>query len=240
MNLNELDTYEDALLQEFGNIEIFKKLEELKETHFHAILLQRRYISYCFTIVYDFAIDALANSDSKIIARKILREEYPDESGRAPSHREDLFNDLIKIGISKSEIIRTLPTSTTLRNINETIETVINLSVDLNSELKLLTFIRFWGEILVSIEYEQYWRRLERLFRKSSSHSLFYLVHLTHDKKKTSLSDISSLATTHPDRLSLQLIKVLRSSGKSSFEDFRNVEKRVFELKKNFYTQFDF
>ena len=59
-----------------------------------SVLLQKRYHSFAFTPLYDFAIDTLRSNEARSVAQEIVREEYPLNE---QSHGEDLFEDLFKL-----------------------------------------------------------------------------------------------------------------------------------------------
>ena len=79
--MNELDEFEDKLIERFRQHPVFASVEELPDEDFHAILLQRRFLSLAFTVAYDLAIDLIDDEQAVRIARVIIREEYPDDGG---------------------------------------------------------------------------------------------------------------------------------------------------------------
>jgi len=73
------------MLAAFAAHEVFRDVEQRGQEAFLEILLQRRFLSLQFSLVYDIGIDGLTDRDALRLVREILREEYPDASGAAPS-----------------------------------------------------------------------------------------------------------------------------------------------------------
>lgn len=233
----DLDIFENDLIEQFRQHPVLKDIELLSDADFVKILLQRRFISFAFTTVYDLAIDMLQDEASVRIARIILREEYPDGNGYSPSHREDLKNDLLRIGVSKEDIAASSPTRATIRTITKTLALAAETKLDEFVDLRLLTILRFWGEVLVSVEYGEFWRRIGPLFMKENKNfSRFYYPHYVHDAKKHPLTATSSRSSTHSDRLGVRLNQLLTSDRSKGC--FMNLEKDILLLKMKFYDQF--
>ena len=83
---------------------MLRSLASLEDDDFRDILLQRRFLSLAFTPAYDLAIDLLTDEEGLEIARVILREEYPRPEGRTRSHREDMKEDLLRLGITRQRL----------------------------------------------------------------------------------------------------------------------------------------
>src|SRR5689334_11089193 len=99
-----------------------------------------------------------------------------------PSHRENLVHDLLLLGATKSEVLSSRPTKATAGAIQDSLELIYRVSGEDDSDLKLLTVLRFWGEVLVSIEYQQLWRRLStKLSVSGPKQSHFYFPHSCRD-----------------------------------------------------------
>src|SRR3989338_10775764 len=108
---HELNTHEDGLIEKLKKNHVLTTLGERSNDKFEALLKQRRFLStIAFTPFYDMAIDGLTDAEAKDVARWVLREEYPQNR---QSHREDLLDDLIKTGLTKTSILSTTPTQET-------------------------------------------------------------------------------------------------------------------------------
>jgi hypothetical protein len=215
-------------------------IEVLGEEDFAAILLQRRFVSLLgFTPAYDLAIDLLRDEHGIQIARTILREEYPDHdgAGHTPSHREDMWEDMLKLGIPRDELVATRMTPATLKAVTGTFELMTRAGRSSHADLLLLTILRFWGEVLVSVEYGELWKRMQRrLTTDGANCSRFYYPHHRHDAKRHQLGAASLLATTHADQLDIRLAALLDSAEAKAC--FMETEEEVFQLKIEFYDQF--
>lgn len=233
----DLDEFEDDLIERFKRHPVLANTTSLTGDDFRQILLQRRFLSLSFTPAYDLAIDLLRDEVGQRIARVILREEYPDSNGHTPSHREDMKDDLLRLGVSRDELVTTAPTAATTDTITRTLGLIADAGRHDDADLRLLTILRFWGEVLVSVEYGQLWRPMApHLTRNGENQSRFYYPHHVHDAKTHSLATTSVLSATHSDRLGARLTELLTREG--STESFRKMEQEAFHLKQGFYDQF--
>jgi hypothetical protein len=141
--------------------------DNIQESAFYKILLQRYWLSLSFTPIYDMVLNFLTAEANfaKPILRTIIQEEYPrhpDSPDTTPSHREDLMTDLVHMGVKHSEIKKTVPTKKTKTTIREAFESIITFSHNEKfSDIMLLTFLRYWGEVLTALEYELLWPRIK-------------------------------------------------------------------------------
>jgi hypothetical protein len=235
--MRDLDEFEDDLIERFKRHPVLAGVALLSDDDFAALLLQRRFLSLGFTPAYDLAIDLLEDAVGLRLARVILREEYPDATGHTPSHREDMKDDLIALGVPRKSLVEARPTPATSDTIVKTLELIADAGRHGNSDLRLLTILRFWGEVLVSVEYGQLWPRMEPLLTRDGwNGSRFYYPHHIHDRKAHPLAAASLLSTTHSDRLGMRLSEML--SREASPEPFRETERAVLQLKLGFYDQF--
>lgn len=228
------DAAEADLLARFAAHPVLHELESLPEAEFLQMLLQRRFLSLAFTVMYDIAIDALSDPTALTLVRQILREEYPDPTGETPSHREDLVGDLIALGATRAQILGCRPTDVTACVIADTLALMSAAAADL-SDVKVLTILRLWGEILVSVEYGEYWRRMEQQFSGAGVRSRFYEGHHHHDGREP-LATASENSDTHSGRLGACLKRLL--DGEAAVEQFVEVEEQVLALRVRFYDQF--
>ena len=81
------------------------------------------------------------------------------------------------------------------------------------TDLELMTIIRFWGEVLVSVEYGEFWRRMEAQFAAAGAVSRFYHPHHHHDGRDP-LATAADDAATHSGRLGACLVRLLDGDGR--------------------------
>ena len=159
------DAAEAQLLARFTAHPVFTGIEQVGQDAFLEILLQRRFLSLMFPVMYDVGIDGLMDPTAIKVVREILREEYPDPSGETPSHREDLVADLMTLGATRAQILGARPTVVTQAVIEGSFALLAE-ATQRDTDLELMTIIRFWGEVLVSVEYGEFWRRMEGAVRR--------------------------------------------------------------------------
>ncbi|SDJ20591.1 hypothetical protein [Nonomuraea jiangxiensis] len=235
--LRELDGFEDGLIEDFKRHPVLVHVPLLSDDDFATLLLQRRFLSLAFTPAYDLAIDLLTDESGLRIARTILREEYPGSHGRTRSHREDMKEDLLQLGVTRQALVEARPTGATTAAVTGTLELIADAGRAEHADLRLLTILRFWGEILVSLEYGRFWPRMEgRLTHNGKNQSYFYYPHLVHDAKAHPLATTSRLSASHSDRLGVRLSELLARDGDT--DGFRQVEQRAYQLRVDFYDQF--
>ncbi|MEW2416391.1 hypothetical protein AB0953_22080 [Streptomyces sp. NPDC046866] len=236
--MHALDDFEDSLIERFKEHPVLANVAQLQDEDFTALLLQRRFVSLAFTPSYDLAIDLLRDEAGLRIARVILREEYPDGHGHTPSHREDMVQDLLRLGVGREALVASRPTAQTKRAIGEAFELIAEAGGHDDADLRLLTILRFWGEVLVSVEYEKLWGRMAPLLTDGAgrNRSRFYHPHLVHDAKTHSLATVSLLSGSHSDRLATRVTELL--AREDSSDCFREAEERALGLKLAFYDQF--
>ncbi|MEU7551626.1 hypothetical protein AB0B01_04550 [Streptomyces sp. NPDC044571] len=237
-DLHALDAFEDALVERFKEHPVLANVAALPDEDFAALLLQRRFVSLAFTPSYDLAIDLLRDEAGLRIARVILREEYPDDGhGHTPSHREDMTEDLRRLGISRPALVASRPTARTRQVIQDTLELIADAGGHPDADLRLLTILRFWGEVLVSVEYGRLWERMAPMLTEGGKNrSRFYYPHHVHDAKTHSLATLSLLSGSHSDRLATRVTELL--AHEESTAGFRELEERALHLKTAFYDQF--
>ncbi|MER7466520.1 hypothetical protein [Streptomyces sp. NPDC097981] len=237
MPMHELDAFEDTLVERFREHPVLANIALLPDEDFAALLLQRRFVSLAFTPSYDLAIDLLRDEAGRRIARVILREEYPGGDGHTPSHREDMTHDLRRLGVSRQALVASRPTAATRRAIGDAFELIAESGAHDNCDLRLLTVLRFWGEVLVSVEYGRLWERMGPLFSPAGeSRSRFYHPHHVHDAKTQPLARVSLLSGSHSDRLAARVTELL--AREESSDCFKELEERSVQLKTVFYDQF--
>lgn len=246
--LAELNKWEIMLMEHLAAHTAFKRLlarETMSTEALHEMLLQRRFYSICFTPIYDMAIDGLENQTAIEVSRTILREEYPRLDGKRPSHRENLAHDLQALGILRDQIMQTLPSSVTLETLRQSFLLLRRAETEptLLYQIRLLTVLRYWGEVLVSVEYRQFWPRLSMEGLTNSGdeemRSRFYYPHLTHDARRYGFGDPQlALSRTHSDRLATILQFLLGEAGTDGIAHCARIEHQIVSLKNTFYDQF--
>ncbi len=229
------DDAEGALLSQFTAHRLFVGIEQLDESAFIEVLLQRRFLSLLFPVVYDIGIDGLAGETATRLVREILREEYPDASGATPSHREDLVSDLLALGTTRERIAGARPTAVTSAVIEETLALILDAAAA-PGDVAVLTLLRFWGEVLVSVEYGEFWRRMAGAFAGAGVPSRFYHPHHHHDGREP-LAAASHASATHSGRLGACLAQLLEGDA-GALEQFGGVERAVLAVRMRFYDQF--
>ncbi len=237
--MQELDRFEDELIEQYKQHPVLANIALLPDEDFAAILLQRRFLSLAFTPAYDLAIDLLCDEVGLRIARVILREEYPDSRGYTHSHREDMTQDMLQLGVSRQALVHTRPTAATRQAVDATFDLIADAGAHDRADLRLMTILRFWGEILVSVEYGRLWERMQPLLtHDGENRSRFYYPHHKHDAKARSLASADVLSVTHPDRLATRLRALFAGEGEEAADAFRDAERRSLQVKVGFYDQF--
>lgn len=225
MKIVELDRLEDGMILEYKN-NLDKIIDRMTDKEFKQMLLQRRWTSYYFTLLYDVGIDSMDNENAKKVLRMIRNEEYPQEG---PSHREDLMHDLMLIGLDREDIINAFPS----RQTSKIIQDQINF-LKINNEMqdiKVLTFLRFALEVLVSAEYSVFVKRLED-FGLNRRNSKFYWPHYLHDMKQNPLG---TKGKTHSDAIADVLVEMLDNLKKTDF--CSRIMQKSHELRSDFFRQ---
>lgn len=228
------DSVEDELLVRFTAHPVFTGIEQIEQDAFLEILLQRRFLSLMFPVMYDIGIDGLTDPVAVKLVREILREEYPDPSGETPSHREDLVADLVALGATREQVLAARPTAVTQAVIEGSFA-VLAQAAQREDDLELMTIIRFWGEVLVSVEYGEFWRRMEAQFAAAGTASRFYHPHHHHDGRDP-LATAGDDSATHSGRLGACLVRLLAGDGGE--DRFAATEESVLALRLAFYDQF--
>jgi hypothetical protein len=234
MSSKTADAKEHELLERLTTHPVLHDIDSLSPERFLAVLIQRRFISLIFSTIYDMGIDGLSDAEAIKLAREISREEYPDPSGETPSHREELMHDLGVLGATRGRVLAARPTPVTASVLTDT----LNLMADAAEgagDVKVLTMLRFWGEVVVSVEYGAYWKRMAGQFDPDIAPSRFYYEHYSHDGREP-LASASALSHTHSGRLGscLKRLLVLPGAGAS----FTEVETQVMQIRLRFYDQF--
>ncbi|NJK53522.1 MAG: hypothetical protein HC936_13200 [Leptolyngbyaceae cyanobacterium SU_3_3] len=241
--IDTLNNFEISLLKKFRTHPLFEQIDKMAWQDLLAILIQRRFLSLSIVNLYEFVIDALTDEQIKQTVRGILNEEFPRNTKGVPlpSHRELLFNDLLNLGATSEMILTTPETPTTKRVRNESHQRTIGCLGEKHSQVGLVTFLRFWAEVLVSVEYSCLWQRIsERLSNGHSQNKIrseFYYFHMIHDSRNSDIGQESILGgLTHSQELAIHLKKLILSEEALVY--CLNLQENAYQLKCQFYDQF--
>lgn len=241
---DQLNNHEEMLIARLAEHPLFLKLERLDWQDLLGILIQRRFLSLSIVNVYELVIDGLQDLRMKETVRSILGEEFPRSSSGRPllSHRELLFQDLISLGATRDQILKTPESIVTARVVSSSMHELHECLHATHPQLALLSFLRFWGEVLVGEEYSLLWTRLsERLSSSASegnhSKSQFYYYHKEHDRRRFAFGEEKLVGgLTHSDELAKH-VKSLVADHDLLMLAMR-LEERATNLKLEFYDQF--
>jgi hypothetical protein len=241
--LEQINRAENDLIEQFKLHPIFLAIDTISWNDFLKILIQRRFFSLSIVNIYEFVIDALEDKSIKQTVRSILYEEYPrtTKGDPLPSHREFLFQDLLNLGATHEMILKTLETPITKEIRDKSYDLLASCLGQKYSQLGLVTFLRFWAEVLVSTEYSCLWKRIsERLSSSKTDSKLrseFYYFHAIHDEKGSDIGKKGFTGgLTHSQELASHLEELILSDDALLY--CIDIEKEVYQLKVQFYDQF--
>jgi len=241
--IDKLNRFEISLIEKFMSHPLFIHLDAIAWNDFLEILIQRRFLSLFIVNIYEFVIDSLADREIKRTVRGILNEEYPRNTKGVPlpSHRELLFQDLLNLGATYETILTTAETPVTQMVRDESYKLMVSCLGEEYCQVGLVAFLRFWAEVLVSIEYSCLWQRIsERLSNGQSDNKVrseFYYFHMIHDSRNSDIGKESFLGgLTHSQELAIHLQRLI--SSEEALLYCTHIEQSVYQLKYKFYNQF--
>jgi hypothetical protein len=241
--IETLNAFETSLITKFRYHSLFDQIDAIAWQDLLAILIQRRFLSLSIVNLYEFVIDALTDEPIKQTVRGILNEEFPRSTKGVPlpSHRELLFQDLLNLGATSEMILTTLETPTTQKVRDESYQRMIGCLGEKHCQVGLVAFLRFWAEVLVSVEYSCLWQRIsERLSNGQSLHKIrseFYYFHMIHDSRNSDVGQESLLGgLTHSQELAIHLKRLILSEDALVY--CLNLQENAYQLKCQFYDQF--
>lgn len=241
--LELLDARECELVAAFESHPVLAHFERLSREQVLDILLQRRFVSLAITPLYELAIDAFEDPELKRCLRKILREEYPSDD--RSTHREDLVEDLRVLGANWERIVSSGVTPATAQCIERLLSALRKREERSMYEVRVLSFVRFAGELLVAAEYGCMWPGLRRLglcgsTEESGVRSKFYKPHMSHDERKVRFSDPKIILPpkSHSDQLTKLLKARLLLGGSEAFKICLEAMHAAVEVKRGFYDPF--
>lgn len=244
LSLDSINDFEKLAIEQFKSHRVFANIDAISWDAFLDILIQRRFLSLSIVNIYELAIDALHDDEIQRTVRGILHEEYPRNTKGIPlpSHRELLFQDLSNLGATYERILNTPETSVTKNVRQESYKLLANCVAQMHSQAAIVAFLRFWAEVLVSVEYSCLWRRIsERLSSTKSDlkpRSEFYYFHMLHDARSSDLGKESLLGgLTHSQELAIHLQRLI--SAEDALLYCIDIEQRSYLLKSQFYDQFE-
>lgn len=229
---NILNEYENRVIDLFRKHPVLSNLASLSKNDFEKLLLQQKFVAFQFTPLYDEAECFLQNSEARKVVRHLREEEYP--SGKQ-SHRQDLFTDLDKIGISKERIGREKETEETRKAITRLYDLVRYKSGETQSEydVRSITGLRMAEEVLVAEAYNPILVELNRRYGLSMKDSVFYLPHFQHDIKKVPLG---SKGSSHSDEFGEVIAGLV--TNRKMFEVTKSAMNKAYTARKIIYDQF--
>ncbi len=241
--LDQLNAKERALVSSFRAHPLISSLTTLPWDDLLTILIQRRFLSLSIINIYEHAIDALQDHSIKDTVRRILHEEYPRNSRGQPlaSHRELLFRDLQHLGASREQILLTSESTATEKIRRQSMEQMTLCLGLVHSDLALISFLRFWAEVLVSVEYECLWPRLSEKIGQESAEkkprSEFYYYHMIHDRRQCDIGQEHILGgLTHAQELARHIASLI--SDEIGLRCAIEQAELAWQLKNEFYNQF--
>jgi hypothetical protein len=240
MLIETFNNFEISLIDKFKLHPLFQQIEAIAWDDLLAILIQRRFLSLSIVNIYEFAIDALTDDEIKRTVRGILNEEYPRNTKGVPlpSHRELLFQDLVNLGATRERILKTPEMPVTKMVRDESYNLMVSCLDAEYCQAGLVTFLRFWAEVLVSVEYSYLWQRISERLSDGRSHDLvrseFYYFHKIHDSRNSDIGKESFLGgLTHAQELAIHLQKLI--SSEAALYYCMEIEEKVYQLKCRFY-----
>ncbi len=241
--LHRLNQHEQERIKAFKAQPLLANVSALSWDALLKILIQRRFLSLSIVNIYELVIDGLLNESIKTSVRLILHEEYPRNTRGVPlaSHRELLFRDLLNLGASREQILMTNESDVTREIRVESLKQLESCLGKPHSELALVSFLRFWAEVLVAVEYECLWPRLaERLGQRPPDpgfRSEFFYYHMIHDRRQSDIGEEQLLGgLTHAQELARHMESLIESE--SALQEAMGLVDRAWELKMRFYGQF--
>jgi hypothetical protein len=241
--LELLNRHETLRIAQFQT-HLLSRSEALSWDGLLALLIQRRHLSLGIVNIYEFVIDALEDEPIKAAVRLILHEEFPrNTKGVAlPSHRELLFQDLVSLGATRDQILTTEGSAVTRGVRHASQQQLMRCLGEPHQQLALVCFLRFWAEVLVSVEYSCLWPRLsQRLSHGQTSErkkSEFFYYHMIHDSRQSDIGTDTLLGgLTHAQELA-RLIGRLIPDERGLTCAMHQVDQAC-ALKSRFYDQFE-
>jgi hypothetical protein len=243
--LEKLIEAENTLIREFISHQVFSDITLMEWDLFLKILIQRKFLSKSLINLYEEAIELVTDEEIKCTIRSLIKEEFPRRSkdDPLPSHRELLYQDLINLGATRTQILTTPKSVMTATTIDKCLKLLGEDFDRPNFQLGTVAALRFMAEVLVAEEYKCFWDRkisqkLSSTIGDSQPRSQFYWFHIIHDDRGQEFSGDEKLTggESHSQQLARH-IKARISSPEDVYYCIA-IEQRVVEIKSDFYNQF--
>lgn len=239
-----IDVCERRQIAQLGRHATLRSLEQRSREELLQILLQRRFLSLAFSPLYEVALDAMIDPEARECVREILRAEY--QRPGQPTHREDLVCDLLVLGATREQILRSAPSPSTLQIVSGLFSALqYRGEGSAVFEVKALAFLRMAGEILVATEYRCLWPRLRHFGLagagdQGGTRSVFFYPHMCHDSPTMCMGDATNplAVMTHSDRFTERLRALLARGTGIHLRCCLEANACAYDLKYAFYDQF--
>jgi pyrroloquinoline quinone (PQQ) biosynthesis protein C len=175
----QYDAFENKLIGTFRSHPLFQRLGTLTEVDFTSYLLQLAQLSLEFVRWQEIAKLGMPEEAAEIV-RYIVREEIPSQG---PTHKDNLWHDLLTIGVSTAQLRSARPSSATKQTIKD-LYGLVEFTED-DYTLRTLCGLRVAGELMVAETYRPLVAELQRRYGLGSERSEFYVPHFEHDQKGT-------------------------------------------------------
>ena len=177
--------FEDGLITSFKQHPVFRFAPKRKLPWMQRYLLELGALSDHFVRLNERARYSVSCDQPRSIFATIINEEIP--SGK-PSHQQERVHDMMRIwGVSLREIVNHTPSAIT-RTAIQCVESHLAFSpgeeFGILRDIRLVTFFRMYGEILVAEQFRLVVNEMRRRLRISpQANSRYYWPHFLHDQK---------------------------------------------------------
>lgn len=177
--ISQYHDFENDVIRQFNEHDFYTKVfPKFSKKEFARYVLQLGHLSFEFVKFIERAKLPIKSEIGKEAVREILRDEIPAEG---PTHQDNRFTDLIKIGFTPEQILNT-PSTPETKKVLEKYYEVVKYPQD-NYDLHVLIVLRVIGEVLVGETYKYVVEGLRKHFGLNPDKSLFYTFHWQHDTK---------------------------------------------------------
>ncbi len=223
--IKQLTDYENGLIADFKNHELFQNRDGLSNPSLEEILLERAQLSFEFTKILDVLLRGIEDKKLRTALEWLAREEYPVAE---MNHRAALVHDLQLLGIPKEKIMNYPASQKTALTIAQFYEVLRYGQPYLGKEWDIHAgcFFRFGFETVIPTEYGHFiaeFLRPERGYGiESREELLFYSEHEGHDENHAEVlrKNLARLITT-PQELAIA----------------QRATKAAYDIKSGFYEQ---
>ncbi len=174
----EYRAFENELVERFNLHPFFVSFGSLPNEAVMAALLQLGFISLEFVRWYERAKLGMTSEEAKELIRCILRDEIPS---RLPTHQDDRLADLLAMGAAKERVLNEPASERTVQTVR-TLYELVRYPQE-SYDLRVLVYLRIFGEILVAETYGHVVRSMGERFGLQPECSRFYEPHYRHDDK---------------------------------------------------------